>query len=137
MTLNVTIGLWLGYVLERRIFRSIDCRCKKRGFHLKKQIWPWNAMKVTIEFLVEIYFSNDLHFFDKYFTWGNIQPSRDFLDTLYIYIYILFLNKFTNIRIFFFIYRIYFGSCFLESFCLILIYKQIPCYINLMYSVLV
>ena len=41
-------------------------------------------MKVTIEFLVEIYFRNDLHFFEKYFTWGNIQPSRDFLDTLYI-----------------------------------------------------
>ena len=40
-------------------------------------------MKVTIEFLVEIYFRNDLHFFEKYFTWGNIQPSRDFLDTLY------------------------------------------------------
>ena len=43
-------------------------------------------MKVAIEFLVEIYFRNDLHFFEKYFTWGNIQPSRDFLDTLYIYI---------------------------------------------------
>ena len=40
-------------------------------------------MKVTIEFLVEIYFRNDLDFFEKYFTWGNIQPSRDFLDTLY------------------------------------------------------
>ena len=40
-------------------------------------------MKVTIEFLVEIYFRNDLHFFEEYFTWGNIQPSRDFLDTLY------------------------------------------------------
>ena len=40
-------------------------------------------MKVTIEFLVEIYFRNDLRFFEKYFTWGNIQPSRDFLDTLY------------------------------------------------------
>ena len=40
-------------------------------------------MKVTIEFLVESYFRNDLHFFEKYFTWGNIQPSRDFLDTLY------------------------------------------------------
>ena len=36
-------------------------------------------MKVTIEFLVEIHFRNDLHFFGKYFT----QPSRDFLDTLY------------------------------------------------------
>ena len=45
-------------------------------------------MKVTIEFLVEIYFRNDLHFFDKYFSWGNIQPSRDFLDTLYIYIWV-------------------------------------------------
>ena len=41
-------------------------------------------MKVTIEFLVEIYFRNDLHFFEKYFTWRNIQPSQDFLDTLYI-----------------------------------------------------
>ena len=41
-------------------------------------------MKVTIEFLVEIYFRNDLQFFEKYFTCGNIQPSRDFLDTLYI-----------------------------------------------------
>ena len=40
-------------------------------------------IKVTIEFFVEIYFRNDLHFFEKYFTWGNIQPSRDFLDTLY------------------------------------------------------
>ena len=40
-------------------------------------------VKVTIEFLVEIYFWNDIHFFEKYFTWGNIQPSRDFLDTLY------------------------------------------------------
>ena len=40
-------------------------------------------MKVTIEFLVEIYFMNDLHFFEKYFTWRNIQPPRDFLDTLY------------------------------------------------------
>ena len=36
-------------------------------------------MKVTIEFLVEMYF----HLFVKYFTWGNIQPTRDFLDTLY------------------------------------------------------
>ena len=25
-------------------------------------------LKVTIEFLVEIYFRNDLHFFEKYFT---------------------------------------------------------------------
>ena len=40
-------------------------------------------MKVTIEILVGIYFRNDLHFFEKYFTWGNIQSSRDFLDTLY------------------------------------------------------
>ena len=40
-------------------------------------------MMVTIEFLVEIYFRNDLHFFEKYFAWGNIQPSWDFLDTLY------------------------------------------------------
>ena len=40
-------------------------------------------IKVTIEFLVEIYFSNGLHFFEKYFTWENIQPSQDFLDTLY------------------------------------------------------
>ena len=42
-------------------------------------------MKVTIEFLVEIYSWNDLHSFEKYFTWGNIQSSRDFLDTLYIF----------------------------------------------------
>ena len=41
-------------------------------------------MKITIEFPVEIYFRNDLHFFEKYFTWGNIQPSRDFLGTLYV-----------------------------------------------------
>ena len=41
-------------------------------------------MKVTIEFLVEIYFRIELHFFEKYFTWRNIQPSRNFLDTLYI-----------------------------------------------------
>ena len=26
-------------------------------------------MKVTIEFLVEIYVRNDFHFFEKYFTW--------------------------------------------------------------------
>ena len=25
-------------------------------------------MKITIEFLIEIYFRNDLHFFEKYFT---------------------------------------------------------------------
>ena len=41
-------------------------------------------MKVTIEFLVEIYFGNDLHFFEKYFTCGNIRPSQDFSDTLYM-----------------------------------------------------
>ena len=29
-------------------------------------------MKVTMEFLVEIYFRNDLHFFEKYFTWGHV-----------------------------------------------------------------
>ena len=71
---------------------------KKGGFHLKKKIDLQKAMKVnfkvkmkvTIEFLVEIYFRNDLHFFEKYFTWGNIQPSRDFLDTLYIKEYKLF-----------------------------------------------
>ena len=40
-------------------------------------------MMVTIESPVEIYSRNDLHFFEKYFTWGNIEPSRDFLDTLY------------------------------------------------------
>ena len=39
--------------------------------------------KVTIEFIVEIHFRNDLHFREKYFTLGNMQPSRDFLDTLY------------------------------------------------------
>ena len=39
-------------------------------------------MKVTIEFLVEIYYRKDLHFLKKYFTWGNIQPTRVFLDTL-------------------------------------------------------
>ena len=48
-------------------------------------------MKVTIEFLVEIYFRNDLNFFEKYFTWENIQPSRDFLDTLYISVVIRFI----------------------------------------------
>ena len=52
-------------------------------------------MKVTIEFLVEIYFRNDLHFFEKYFTWGNIQPNRDFLDILYIYIDDAALRHFT------------------------------------------
>ena len=40
-------------------------------------------MRVTVEFLAEIYSRNDLHFFEKYFTGGNIQPSRDFLDNLY------------------------------------------------------
>ena len=40
-------------------------------------------IKVTVEFPVEKYFRNDLHFLHKYFTWRNIQPSRDFLDTLY------------------------------------------------------
>ena len=48
-------------------------------------------MKVTIEFLVEIYFRNDLNFFEKYFTWENFQPSRDFLDTLYISVVIRFI----------------------------------------------
>ena len=43
-------------------------------------------MNVTIEFFVEIYFSNDVHFFEKYFTWENIQPSREYLDTLYTWI---------------------------------------------------
>ena len=66
---------------------------KKGDFHFKKnKVDLQKAMKVnfkvkiqvTIEFLVEIYFRNDLHFFEKYFTWGNIQPSRDFLDTQYI-----------------------------------------------------
>ena len=47
-------------------------------------------MEVTNEFLVEIYFMNDLNFFEKYFIWGNIQPSRDFLDTLYINFYASF-----------------------------------------------
>ena len=42
-------------------------------------------MKVTIEFPVEKYSRNYLHFLEKYFTGGNIQPSRDFLDTLYIF----------------------------------------------------
>ena len=46
-------------------------------------------IKVRIEFLVEIYSRKDLHFFEKYFTWGNIQPSRHFLDTLYIYIHLI------------------------------------------------
>ena len=50
-------------------------------------------MKVTIKFLVEIYFRNDLHFFEKYFTWGNIQPSRDFLDTLYINVFYRMVTK--------------------------------------------
>ena len=49
---------------------------KKGGFHLKNKVDLQKAMKVnfkvkmkvTIEFLVEIYFRNDLHFFEKYFT---------------------------------------------------------------------
>ena len=41
-------------------------------------------MRVTIEFSVEIYSRNNLQFFEKYFTWGNSQPSRDFLDAVYI-----------------------------------------------------
>ena len=49
-------------------------------------------MKVTIEFLVKIYFRNHLHFFEKYFTWGNIQPSRDFLDTLHMELFLNFPN---------------------------------------------
>ena len=59
---------------------------KKNKFDLKKamKVNFKVKMKVTIEFLVEIYFKNILHFFEKYFTWGKIQPSRDFLDTLYI-----------------------------------------------------
>ena len=56
-------------------------------------------MKVTVEFLVEIYFRNDLHFLEKYFTWGNIQPSRDFLDNLYIQTYIVKLNQIIKIYI--------------------------------------
>ena len=77
------------YVSERRIFRSIDFRCKESGFPIKNNKVDLQKamkvkMKITIEFLVEIYFRNDLQYFEKYFTWGNIQPSRDFLDTLYI-----------------------------------------------------
>ena len=88
--------LWLGYVSECRIFRFIDCRCKKKGVSIQKNKVDLEKamkvnfkvkMKVTIEFLVEIYFRNDLDFFEKYFTWWNIQPSRDFLDTLYNFYY--------------------------------------------------
>ena len=32
-------------------------------------------MKVTIEFLVEIYYRNDLHFFEKYFTYEVCPES--------------------------------------------------------------
>ena len=65
--------------------------CKK-GFPFKKNKFDLQKamkvnfkvkIKVTVEFLVEQYFRNDLHFFEKYFTWGNILPSRDFLGTLY------------------------------------------------------
>ena len=58
---------------------------KKNKFDLQKamKVNFKVKMKVTIEFLVEIYFRYDLHFFEKYFDWGNIQPSRDFFDTLY------------------------------------------------------
>ena len=71
-------------------------------------------MKVTIEFLVEIYFRNDLHFFEKYFTWGNIQPSRDFMDPLYVINHIkisisnqntILLPQYRNIHFFMFKYR--------------------------------
>ena len=58
-------------------------------------------MSDTIEFLVEIYFKTDLHFFEKYFTWGNIQPSRDFLDSLYILqlrLNNMYMNNFVNIN---------------------------------------
>ena len=49
---------------------------KKGGFHLKNKVDLQKAMKVnfklkikvTIEFLVEIYFRNYLHVFEKYFT---------------------------------------------------------------------
>ena len=49
---------------------------KKGEFHLKNKVDLEKAMKVnfkvkinlTIEFLVEIYFRNVLHFFEKYFT---------------------------------------------------------------------
>ena len=59
---------------------------KKNKFDLQKamKVNFKVRMKVAIEFFVEIYFRNDLHFFEKYFTWGNIQPSREFLDILYI-----------------------------------------------------
>ena len=68
--MNVTIDLWLGYVSERIIFRSIDCRYKKGSSYLKNKVDRQKAMKVnfkvnmkvTIEFLVEIYFRNDLPF---------------------------------------------------------------------------
>ena len=35
-------------------------------------------MKVTIEFLVEIYFRNDLHFFENYFTLGKSNRPGTF-----------------------------------------------------------
>ena len=73
-------------------FSALSIADVKKGVSIKKnKVDLEKAMKVdfnvkmkaTIEFLVEIYFRNDLHFFEKYFTWGNIQPSRDLLDTLY------------------------------------------------------
>ena len=41
-------------------------------------------MKVTIEFRVEIYFRNDLRFFEQYFTGGNIQLLRTAIINLNI-----------------------------------------------------
>ena len=80
-TLQLT---WLGYVLERSIFRSMDCRCEKRGFPFKKVKFDIQKamkvnfkvkIKVTIEFLVEKYFRNctDPQWLKISKTWTKIE----------------------------------------------------------------
>ena len=90
----------MGTYLNVEFYALSIADVKKRGFSLKKnkvdlekamKVKCKGKMKVTIEFLVEIDFRNELHFFKKIFIWGNIQSSRDFLDTLYMLYNILYL----------------------------------------------
>ena len=73
LQLTYDVGTYLNVVF----FALSIVDVKKGGFHFKKNKVDLQKamkvnfkvkMKVTIEFLVEIYFSNDLYFFEKYFT---------------------------------------------------------------------
>ena len=66
----------LGTYLNEEFSALSIADVKKGGFHLKNKLDLQKAMKVnlkvkmkvTIEFLVQIYFRNDLHLFEKYST---------------------------------------------------------------------